>query len=201
MSLRESIFDDIDADFRLWQAPSSDSTQKKESVIYSCSILKKSSEKGVLVRKIQYVTKNYIYYKLGHNEPIRGWTSLEWQRVEFNKNEKSFKLIRNLKFCQMHVEYSNDFNKQCDILKNITIQANFYDEYRIVRDIDEGSFAKVVMAERKSDLKTFAVKVFVKDKISKSETKIKSLKNEIQILRKLNHDHSHQQSTHVIGVT
>jgi len=72
-------------------------------------------------------------------------------------------------------------------LKNLTIQANFYDEYRIVRDIDEGSFAKVVMAERKSDLKTFAVKVFVKDKISKSETKIKSLKNEIQILRKLNH--------------
>ena len=60
-------------------------------------------------------------------------------------------------------------------------------EYEIGPDIGMGSYAKVKLAVHKKTLKKYAIKIYLKNSID-DEDKKNSIKNEIYILNKLNHE-------------
>lgn len=60
------------------------------------------------------------------------------------------------------------------------------DKYQIIEHIGEGSFGKVYKARRKNTGFTVAMKFIAKH--GKSEKDIKNLRQEIRILRNLNHE-------------
>eukprot|EP00331_Platyophrya_macrostoma_P001213 CAMPEP_0176405486 /NCGR_PEP_ID=MMETSP0127-20121128/360_1 /TAXON_ID=938130 /ORGANISM="Platyophrya macrostoma, Strain WH" /LENGTH=571 /DNA_ID=CAMNT_0017784541 /DNA_START=311 /DNA_END=2026 /DNA_ORIENTATION=- len=75
-------------------------------------------------------------------------------------------------------------------LKTICILCTFHEEYKAVKMIGRGSFAKVYLVESKNTGKTFAVKAFTKESIiisNKANAK-PSMINEIDIMRATNHE-------------
>jgi calcium/calmodulin-dependent protein kinase I len=80
-------------------------------------------------------------------------------------------------------EIHNDWRAQ---LSKYCINLKFHEEFSVDRILGKGSFARVYKVIRNKDGKSFAVKAFNKEYILKKGT-LKSLKMEIDILRKLNH--------------
>jgi len=74
-------------------------------------------------------------------------------------------------------------------LRKVCIARNITQLYNIGRMIGKGSFAKVHVAQRKSDNKSFAIKTIAKTKILESTRNIQSMYKEITILRKMAHPH------------
>jgi len=77
-----------------------------------------------------------------------------------------------------------------EALKNVCVLLNFHDEYKAIKMIGRGSFAKVYYVESKTNGKPFAVKAFTKESIyasNKANAK-PSMLNEIDIMRSLDHD-------------
>lgn len=75
-------------------------------------------------------------------------------------------------------------------LKNVCVSTTFHDEYKALKMIGRGSFAKVYLVESKTTGKMFAVKAFTKESViisNKSNAK-PSMLNEIDIMRFLDHD-------------
>lgn len=66
-----------------------------------------------------------------------------------------------------------------DQLKGICVQATFHEEYKAIKMIGKGSFAKVYLVEAKSNGKQYAVKAFTKEGI------ILSNKNNAKVIKRL----------------
>jgi len=76
-------------------------------------------------------------------------------------------------------------------LKNVCILTTFHEEYKALKMIGRGSFAKVYLVESKLSGKMYAVKAFTKESViisNKSNAK-PSMINEIDLMRILEHDH------------
>lgn len=67
------------------------------------------------------------------------------------------------------------------------IQITFHMEYKIVKILGDGNFAKVYQAININTNKTFAIKAFKKFEFKNLEVDKQSLIKEINILRSLNH--------------
>jgi len=76
-------------------------------------------------------------------------------------------------------------------LKNVCILTTFHEEYKALKMIGRGSFAKVYLVESKTNGKMFAVKAFTKESviISNKANAKPSMINEIDLMRVLDHDH------------
>jgi len=76
-------------------------------------------------------------------------------------------------------------------LKNVCILTTFHEEYKALKMIGRGSFAKVYLVESKTNGKMFAVKAFTKESvIISNKTNAKpSMINEIDLMRVLDHEH------------
>mmetsp|Transcript_54742 Transcript_54742/g.62927 ORF Transcript_54742/g.62927 Transcript_54742/m.62927 type:complete len:657 (-) Transcript_54742:48-2018(-) len=80
--------------------------------------------------------------------------------------------------------------KWCNELKSICVLSTFHDDYKAIKMIGKGSFAKVYLVESKTTLKQFAVKAFTKESVilsNKANAK-PSMINEIDIMRHTNHE-------------
>jgi len=75
-------------------------------------------------------------------------------------------------------------------LKDVCIMTNFHEEYKGLQVLAEGKHTKQYLVNSKTTKKRYAVKAFLKDSHSPSENAIsrEMLKNEINMLRSLNHD-------------
>ncbi len=69
----------------------------------------------------------------------------------------------------------------------IFIQSNFHLKYDAIKMIGKGSFARVYLVEENETKKQFAVKAFSKEYLKNQSKGRKSLINEIEIMRDLNH--------------
>jgi len=75
-------------------------------------------------------------------------------------------------------------------LRNVCVLSGFHDEYKAIKMIGKGSFAKVYLVESRSTNKQYAVKAFAKEAViqtSKNNPKA-TMFNEIDIMRALDHD-------------
>lgn len=69
------------------------------------------------------------------------------------------------------------------------IKSRFNSEYRCVKVIGKGNFAKVYQVERRSDGRQFAAKVFDKREVSRDDNDRRSLLYEVGMMREMNHPH------------
>jgi len=76
------------------------------------------------------------------------------------------------------------------VLKGVCVLTSFHEEYKALKMIGKGSFAKVYLVECKSQGKMYAVKAFTKESViasNKANAK-PSMLNEIDIMRALDHE-------------
>lgn len=76
-----------------------------------------------------------------------------------------FSLTKNGNTYEFTTKNENAFNRWMTSLKSICILSTFHEEYKAVKMIGRGSFAKVYLVESKSTGKTYAVKAFTKESI------------------------------------
>jgi len=97
------------------------------------------------------------------------------------KNESTFEFYSNEK------QVIEDW---VEVLKEICVLSTFHDDYKALKMIGRGSFAKVYLVESKATGKMYAVKAFTKEGIIISnKTNAKpSMLNEIDIMRSLDHE-------------
>jgi len=101
-----------------------------------------------------------------------------------------FSVTKNGQTYDFYSEESQVIEDWVTILKKVCILTNFHDEYKALKMIGRGSFAKVYLVETKTTGKAFAVKAFTKEGViasNKSNAK-PSMINEIDIMRVLDHD-------------
>jgi len=74
--------------------------------------------------------------------------------------------------------------------RSICVLTNFHDEYKALKMIGKGSFAKVYLVESKTNKKHFAVKAFTKEGIiiSNKNNAKPAMLNEIDIMRAVDHE-------------
>jgi len=77
-----------------------------------------------------------------------------------------------------------------EALKKICVLTTFHDDYKAIKMIGRGSFAKVYLVESKTTGKSFAVKAFTKETmaVSNKNNAKPSMLNEIDIMRSLDHE-------------
>jgi len=79
-----------------------------------------------------------------------------------------------------------------NVFKSICVLYNFHEEYKALKMIGKGSFAKVYLVQAKSTGKNYAVKSFTKESIilSNKNNAKPAIVNEIEIMRVLNHENT-----------
>ncbi|KAL4476057.1 hypothetical protein ABPG74_009790 [Tetrahymena malaccensis] len=87
------------------------------------------------------------------------------------------------------VKMSADALDQVDkLLKNIIFKQDFSENYEVISFVGNGSFSQVTLAKNKRDSKNYAVKSIQKTRIAMNEQSKKELMNEINLLRRVNHE-------------
>ncbi|EAR87739.2 Serine/Threonine kinase domain protein (macronuclear) [Tetrahymena thermophila SB210] len=87
------------------------------------------------------------------------------------------------------VKMSPDALDQVDkLLKNIIFKQDFSDSYEVISFVGNGSFSQVTLAKNKRDSKNYAVKSIQKNRVVQNEQSKKELMNEINLLRRINHE-------------
>jgi calcium-dependent protein kinase len=66
-------------------------------------------------------------------------------------------------------------------------QRQFHESFKAHKKIGKGNFASVYLADRLEDGRSFAIKAFSKEVAYAQERGKDSIKNEIQLMRELNH--------------
>ena len=99
----------------------------------------------------------------------------------------SLKFIKKQNFEELFVADKAIIDDWFELLKCFCRKIEFRNDFRKVHLLGQGNFAKVFLVERKSDLKKFAAKMFVKKPFLADEFERKCLKYEIEIMRTVNH--------------
>ena len=151
------------------------------------------------VRKTFLLTKNYLYYVHGKvkkvNEMARfqykAKIELDWmvtmfsikEGIVFEKPSFTIQFVKNKKTVQFQAYDQKEFSDWKNELERLTIQRDFFNEYKVLSLLGEGSSAKVYKVQNKFNNELFACKRFCKRDMT--EPMVKALVNEIRILRKL----------------
>lgn len=88
-----------------------------------------------------------------------------------------FSLSKNGNTYEFTTKDENVMKRWVNELKGICILTTFHEEYKAIKMIGRGSFAKVYLVEAKSTGKSYAVKAFTKEGIifsNKSNAKVKN---------------------------
>jgi len=139
--------------------------------------------------------KTLVYYKSGTSQYAEGVLSLVCVQLRLlapgaETTCFGFELKKNGIKYEFHAEEESIIENWMTALKNVCVLHNFHDEYKAVKMIGKGSFAKVYLVESKTTGKNFAVKAFTKESLiisNKSNAK-PSMINEIEIMRVLDHE-------------
>jgi len=107
-----------------------------------------------------------------------------------SSSKYGFSLARNENLYEFTTSSKQTVEDWMNALKCICVLSNFHEEYKAIKMIGKGSFAKVYLVESKSNGKHFAVKAFAKEGISQSNkgNAKPTMLNEIDLLRALDHE-------------
>jgi len=120
-------------------------------------------------------------------------TNARFKASTLDQNSAMFGFSISKNGCTFSFESPSEetVNDWISALKKICILQNFHDEYKAVKMIGKGSFAKVYLVDAKVSGKSYAVKAFTKESVlaSNKNNAKPSMINEIDIMRSLDHHH------------
>jgi serine/threonine protein kinase len=104
--------------------------------------------------------------------------------------EYGFSFIKNNVTFDFFCPDKQTADNWADALKKVCVLVSFHDDYKAIKMIGRGSFAKVYLVESKTNGKSFAVKAFTKESmaVSNKANAKPSMLNEIEIMRNLDHE-------------
>lgn len=197
--LPNSFFDDADSSVGFDFIPITPSHQKdlkSSPQINSALIFSHSSDKAPKAAVFSLHRHLLVYHDSSNpNKPIQVLeiASARLENISFSKSSPNygFKLTRNGMIIEFYSPKKQIIESWFSHLRKICVLLSFHDDYHAKKPIGKGGFAKVYLIESKSNTKhLFAAKNFHKDSL-KASTKEKAkpaLLNEIDLMRRLNHD-------------
>lgn len=145
------------------------------------------------------LTKDNLYFLSGsirrEGEKLlvtyKARTELDWTQAIFHQQQNSltdkasfsFQFVKKNKTVKFQANTKGDFEIWKRLLSDITIRRDFFEEFKVVSIMGEGSSAKVYKIQNNSSSEFFACKRFKKNDLSNSQ--VISIVNEIKILRRL----------------
>ncbi|EAR90227.3 Serine/Threonine kinase domain protein (macronuclear) [Tetrahymena thermophila SB210] len=147
-----------------------------------------------LVKRYYYIANNTLYYcEKQKSTSIKGMLDLSLVYAEFY--ESKVKILKNntyiiclrqdSSFVELLTENKQIFNEWCVVLRRCCIMLDFHNQFNILKMIGKGGFSRVFLAQDKFSRENYAIKVITKDKLLQQTKGIKSLLNEIQIMKEL----------------
>eukprot|EP00331_Platyophrya_macrostoma_P013682 CAMPEP_0176415868 /NCGR_PEP_ID=MMETSP0127-20121128/6037_1 /TAXON_ID=938130 /ORGANISM="Platyophrya macrostoma, Strain WH" /LENGTH=596 /DNA_ID=CAMNT_0017795895 /DNA_START=34 /DNA_END=1824 /DNA_ORIENTATION=- len=195
---KASFFDDIGPleEFNFWK-PLSSTLRRFSDIKHVEGILFKKSKRTNFWKSRYYVLfdDRLAYFKNGREKIETAYCLIQNMRVEVIKsseNEKDEKFgirfIHNRQYMELYARSLEVREKWMGKLKQFCTLNNYADQYTNIKLVGQGSFAKVYMVKNKIDGKELAVKTFDKRQLGTVERAKASLINEINIMRKMNHE-------------
>lgn len=189
----KSIFDIIeehkaDPQLFVWQKPAPP-FNPFESLHKGILVTAKPS--GALKLKSYVLTSHGLFkFKInGANEPVAFLKidNARMERIEEREGMSGFGLVGHKGWHRFWCRSSASCESWLKSLSRVCVSLKLTDKYTLGKMLGKGTFAKVHLAWRKSDGKTFAVKTVEKSKILKTQRLTELLHNEISVMRQMNH--------------
>jgi serine/threonine protein kinase len=141
------------------------------------------------------VERFLVYYKAQGSKVIESVIELSNARLikiqtTVNNYQWGFSLTKNGNTYEFFANDETLINNWFAALRQFCLLTNFHDEYKALKMIGKGSFAKVYLVESKQNQKQYAVKAFTKESviISNKANAKPSMINEIDIMRSVSHE-------------
>jgi len=139
--------------------------------------------------------KTLAWYKNSSSKTVEGVLELAHCKAKHltpvNGNTcYGFSLSKNGNTYEFYSPNKQVIEDWMNALKTICVLTCFHEEYKALKMIGKGSFAKVYLVESKSNSKMYAVKAFTKESViasNKANAK-PSMLNEIEIMRAFDHE-------------
>ncbi len=104
---------------------------------------------------------------------------LDISNAKVQKISNGFSLTKNGKIFEFTSKNEAEIKNWFNLLKGICVLVTFHDDYKALKMIGKGSFAKVYLVESNTTGKQFAAKAFTKETLvasNKNNAKVPSLK-------------------------
>lgn len=113
--------------------------------------------------------------------------SVEDDISEEPNSKLMLRFVRNMKYSDLFARNMAELDKWVEMLSKVMIRIDFHQRFKVERQLGEGSFAKVYLAKNMVSGEQFAVKAFTKARLEKQNKGKQAIKNEIEMLMKLDH--------------
>jgi calcium/calmodulin-dependent protein kinase I len=146
---------------------------------------------GLLGHHEMNLTSKYIYYKNYLSETLI--SKINWSLVESflepsNKTLKyGFKLSTTFASFDFYTESQKALDEWIEKLSTVCLSTGFEFDYVTIKEIDSGKFGKVFLCQDIENKCEYAVKTIPKLNLN-SQSRLINLRNEIKIMRKLDHN-------------
>ena len=109
--------------------------------------------------------------------------------AEAKEPRENFRLrfIRNLKYTDLYARNQKEYVEWVEKLGTVMIRTDFHSRYKVKQVLGEGGFAKVYLAKNLVNQKSYAVKAFKKEKLETQTRGRAAIRNEVDVLTRLNH--------------
>lgn len=170
-----------------WSKYSQPSSCKYSEILVS-GVLTTIKDSRRKTRHFQIQGRNFLC--LNSDSTAYKYVNLDWLTLEpfeesfSNCTLYGFRLGKH----DFYAETSDSLEKWLKVLMTMTILNSFEEDYVIIKTIGKGSTATVYLAEHAESRKSYAVKAISKEIIESQESGVKNLKNEIRILREIEHE-------------
>jgi serine/threonine protein kinase len=139
--------------------------------------------------------KLLAYYKSESIDSLKCVLNLTHSKLKYlpadaTNSEHGFEVTKNGSSFEFYSPDKQTIDNWMMILRSFCVVSDFHEEFKAIKMIGQGSFAKVYLAESRTNRGKYAVKAFSKEGIiSQNKSNSKSvLVNEIDILRSLDHE-------------
>jgi tRNA A-37 threonylcarbamoyl transferase component Bud32 len=139
--------------------------------------------------------KTLVCYKDSSSEIIESVLELSYARINViasidASHSYGFSLTKNGNTFEFYTSEQQTVNDWVQALREVCVFTSFHDDFKALKMIGSGTFAKVYLAESKITKKKYAVKAFNKEHIIEfdSLTAKPSMLNEISIMRSFDHE-------------
>lgn len=184
----EKISDECSTTF--WK-PFSGSLPEK-SILFT-SFLYFPTASNLLKKRKVHLTSSHIYRLEKTSTKIKFFSNINWKKLELfseaNDEEErfGFKLSSGEKFQDFYTKNSKDLDDWEEKLNSLVILTEFNEEFVVIKNIGKGNYGKVSLAQNRHTHEQFAVKSMKASAFKNNFQALMKLKNEIQIMRELEH--------------
>ena len=139
------------------------------------------------------LTTTCLYYMSKHNDQPKRMAVIMCKKLEIlheeeNESERfGFMLSQGGVHEEFYAKTKEDLNLWIEKLNRQVILISLENDYKIIKEIGSGNYAKVYLAQDIKENKEYAIKSIDKDLIINSSLKISLIIDEITVMRKLNH--------------